>query len=92
MTTARAHMIVRRKAKDGTPGAAGAKVRWCTYTTGRAYLSGAAGEEFYDLAFHVGYQQFFRCVQSYPASQTHAPLRVAAMPTGNGSRDWRCFL
>lgn len=75
MTTARAHMIVRRKAKDGTPGAAGAKVRFCTYTTGRAYLSGAAGEEFYDVAFHVEYQQFFRCVQSYPASQTHAPTQ-----------------
>ena len=75
MVTARAHMVVRRKAKDGTPGAAGAKVRFCTYTTGRAYLSGAAGEEFYDVAFHVGYQQFFRCKQSYPASQTHAPTQ-----------------
>ena len=75
MTTARAHMIVRRKAKDGANGSPGAKVRFCTYTTGRAYLSGAAGEEFYDLAFHVGYQQFFRCVQSYPASQTHAPTQ-----------------
>ncbi len=75
MTTARAHMVVRRKAKDGTPGAAGAKVRFCTYTTGRAYLSGGAGEEFYDVAFHVTYQQFFRCIKSYPASETHSPTQ-----------------
>lgn len=78
MTTARAHMIVRRKAKDGSQGNPGATPRFSTYTAGVAYMSGSNGERFYDVVFHVGYQQFFRCVQSYPASETHAPSQSSS--------------
>lgn len=78
MTTARAHMIVRRKAKDGTQGNPGATPRFSTYTAGVAYMSGSNGERFYDVVFHVGYQQFFRCIRSYPASETHAPSQSSS--------------
>lgn len=74
--SATGHIVIRRQAKDGKDGqdgAKGAKVRWRTYKAGEAYLSGATGEEYYDLAFHATYQQFFVCIQSYPASETHSP-------------------
>lgn len=78
--SANGHIVIRRQAKDGQPGANGAKVRWGTYKAGKAYCSGASGEEFYDLVFHVTYQQFFVCIRSYPASETHAP----SQSTSNG--------
>ena len=78
--SANGHIVIRRQAKDGQPGAKGAKVRWGTYKAGKAYCSGASGEEFYDLVFHVTYQQFFVCIRSYPASETHAP----SQSTSNG--------
>lgn len=74
-TTAKGHIVIRRKAKDGADGSQGAKPKFVTYTSGQAYQSGAPGEEFYYIAFHVTYQQFFTCIQSYPASQTHAPTQ-----------------
>lgn len=81
MTVARGHIVVRRKAKDGSPGADGSqgpRVEFCTYSSGKAYCSGAVGEGVYHIAFHATYQQFFRCIQSYPASQTHAPSQSAS--------------
>lgn len=78
--SANGHIVIRRQAKDGQPGAKGAKVRWGTYKAGKAYCSGASGEEFYDLVFHATYQQFFVCIRSYPASETHAP----SQSTSNG--------
>jgi len=75
MPVARGNIIVRRKAKDGEPGAQGARVEFCTYTSGRAYCSGQPGESVYHIAFHATYQQFFRCKKSYPASETHAPTQ-----------------
>lgn len=74
--SANGHIVIRRQAKDGKdgePGANGAKVRWGLYKAGTAYCSGATGEEFYDLVFHAGYQQFFVCIKSYPATETHSP-------------------
>lgn len=79
--SASGHIIVRRQAKngkDGQDGASGAKVRWRLYKAGEAYLSGASGEEYYDLAFHATYQQFFICLKSYPASETHSPSLSAS--------------
>jgi len=81
MTVARGHIVVRRKAQDGSPGAdgeQGPRVEFCTYSSGKAYCSGAVGEGVYHVAFHATYQQFFRCIQSYPASQTHAPSQSAS--------------
>lgn len=78
MTVARGHIVVRRKAKDGSPGADGSqgpRVEFCTYSSGKAYCSGAVGEGVYHIAFHATYQQFFKCVRSYPASETHAPTQ-----------------
>lgn len=73
--TARGHIVIRRKAKDGADGSQGAKPLFVTYTSGQAYQSGAPGEGFYHIAFHVTYQQFFTCIKSYPASETHAPTQ-----------------
>ena len=78
--SAHGHIVIRRQAKDGQPGANGAKVRWGTYIAGKGYCSGASGEDFYDLVFHVTYQQFFVCIRSYPASETHSP----SQSTSNG--------
>lgn len=81
MTVARGHIVIRRKAKDGAPGADGSqgpRVEFVTYSSGRAYSSGAVGESVYHIAFHATYQQFFRCLQSYPATQTHAPSQSAS--------------
>lgn len=73
--TARGHIVIRRKAKDGADGSRGAKLKFITYASGQAYQSGAPGEEFYHIAFHATYQQFFTCIKSYPASETHAPTK-----------------
>lgn len=73
--TARGHIVIRRKAKDGADGSRGAKLKFITYASGQAYQSGAPGEEFYHIAFHATYQQFFTCIKSYPASETHAPTQ-----------------
>ena len=78
MPTARGHIVVRRKAQDGTNGSRGPRVEFVTYTTGRAYCSGAEGENVYHVAFHATYQQFFRCIQSYPATETHAPSQSSS--------------
>lgn len=76
--SATGHIVIRRQAKDGKDGqdgAKGAKLRWGVYKAGVAYLSGASGEDFYDLVFHASYQQFFICIKSYPASETHSPTK-----------------
>lgn len=81
--SANGHIVIRRQAKDGKdgqPGANGAKMRWGVYKAGKAYCSGASGEAFYDLVFHSTYQQFFICIRSYPASETHSPSKS----TSNG--------
>ena len=81
--SANGHIVIRRQAKDGKdgqPGANGAKMRWGIYSVGKAYCSGASGEPFYDLVFHVTYQQFFLCIRSYPANETHNPSKS----TSNG--------
>lgn len=80
-SSATGHIVIRRQPKDGKPGddgAKGASVRWRTYKAGEAYMSGAGEELYYDLVFHVGYQQFFRCLRSYPASETHSPSQSAS--------------
>ena len=82
MPTARGHIVVRRKAQDGTNGSRGPRVEFVTYTTGRAYCSGAEGENVYHVAFHATYQQFFRCIQSYPATETHAPSQSSSNAMG----------
>ena len=74
-STAKGHIVIRRKAKDGADGSRGAKLKFITYASGQAYQSGAPGEEFYHIAFHTTYQQFFTCIKSYPASETHAPTQ-----------------
>lgn len=73
--TARGHIVIRRRAKDGAAGSRGAKLKFIIYAPGQAYQSGAPGEDFYHMAFHVAYQQFFTCIKSYPASETHAPTQ-----------------
>lgn len=81
--SANGHIVVRRQAKngkDGQDGSRGAKMRWGIYKAGKAYCSGASNEAFYDLVFHSTYQQFFICIKSYPASETHSPTKS----TSNG--------
>ena len=74
--SANGHIVIRRQAKDGKDGqdgSRGAKPRHRLYSTGTAYQSGAAGEDWFDVVYHVEYQQFFTCIKSYPASETHSP-------------------
>lgn len=81
--SANGHIVIRRLAKngkDGQDGSRGAKMRWGIYEAGKAYCSGASDEAFYDLVFHSTYQQFFICIKSYPASETHSPTKS----TSNG--------
>ena len=74
--SANGHIVIRRQAKngkDGQDGSRGAKPRHGLYSSGVAYQSGAKGEDWFDVVFHEGYQQFFTCIKSYPASETHSP-------------------
>lgn len=79
--SASGHIIVHRQAKngkDGQDGAKGAKPQYGIYSAGKAYTSGAAGEDYFDVVFHEEYQQFFTCIRSYPASETHSPSLSAS--------------
>lgn len=74
--SANGHIVIRRQAKngkDGQDGSRGAKPRHRLYSTGTAYQSGTTGEEWFDIVYHEEYQQFFTCIKSYPASETHSP-------------------
>lgn len=72
--SAQGHTVIRRRPEAEK----GAKPWFSPYTPGVAYRSGAIGEEYYDIVFHSDYQQFFRCIKSYPASETHAPSQGAS--------------
>lgn len=80
--SAQGSVVVRRRPKDGEPGEKGAKPWFSTYAAGNAYRSGAAGEEYYDIVFvgtlnNTVYNQYFRCLKSYTASETHTPSQGA---------------
>lgn len=85
------HIVIRRHAKDGQdgqdgkPGSRGASERMSNYKAGKAYLSGAEGELFYDVVYHAGHNEFFRCITSYPASETHEPEKSSS----NGYWEWQ---
>lgn len=72
--TAQGHAVIRRRPEAEK----GAKPWFSSYASGVAYRSGAVGEEYYDIVFHSTYQQFFRCIKSYPSSETHAPSQGAS--------------
>lgn len=89
--SASGHIIVRRQAKDGKDGqdgAKGAKPRYGIYAAGKAYTSGAAGEEYFDVVYHTEYQQFFTCISSYPSTETHSP----SLSTSNGYWEYNPYL
>lgn len=71
---AQGHTVIRRRPEAEK----GAKPWFSTYSAGTAYRSGVVGEEYYDIVFHETYQQFFRCIKSYPASETHEPSQGAS--------------
>lgn len=85
------HILIRRHAKDGQPGddgkpgSRGATERLSNYSAGKAYMSGAEGELFYDIVYHSGHNEFFRCITSYPASETHEPEKSSS----NGYWEWQ---
>ena len=65
------------KGDEGERGKEGAKAWYSTYTDGTAYRSGTGEtEEFYDVVLHSSYGYFYRCLKSYPASETHEPLNA----------------
>lgn len=78
--TARGHIVIRRKAKDGAdggPGEKGPRPEFVTYRANMSYQSGAAGEALYHIAYHVQYEQFFRCIKSHSWLAPHAPSQGA---------------
>ena len=72
--SAQGHTVIRRRPEAEK----GAKPWFSSYSAGVAYRSGAVGEEYYDIVFHQTYQHFYRCIKSYPASETHAPSQSAS--------------
>lgn len=62
---------------NGDDGEKGPRPEFLTYRTGYAYKSGAKGEGLFHIVYHVQHEQFFRCLRSYPASETHSPTESA---------------
>lgn len=77
MTSLRGHINIRRKAKDGTPGAAGKSVRNTVWATGKQYYAGDTQVDgvypldiVSDKAMAIGTSgvNFYMCIRSHTSS------------------------